>query len=82
MSYDVAIIGAGSAGLACAVYAASEGLIPCLCSTLMRSAVRRARARESKISSVSRLVSPVRRSPDALMFRRRNSVLKWWCPSK
>ena len=80
--YDVAIVGAGPAGLACCGICRIGRAFRTWCSTPMHSAVRRARARESKITSVSRPVSQVRRSPGALMFRRRNSVPKWWCPWK
>jgi hypothetical protein len=65
--YDVAIIGAGPAGLAASVYAASEGL----------SAPRRA----SKTTSVSRPASPGRHWPDAPTTRPSSSAPNWRCRS-
>jgi thioredoxin reductase (NADPH) len=63
-TYDVAVVGAGPAGLSTAVYAASEGL----------SVDKLERALVSRIISVSQLASPARRSLAAPISRRRNSV--------
>jgi thioredoxin reductase (NADPH) len=54
--YDIAIVGAGPAGLATSVYAASEGL-SVWCWIAVRSAVKPARRRASKIISAFRPAS-------------------------
>jgi thioredoxin reductase (NADPH) len=55
--YDVAVVGAGPAGLATAVYAASEGLV-CWCSMAEPLAVRLAHRPGLKIISAFQLGSP------------------------
>ncbi len=71
--YDVAIVGCGPAGLATAVYAASEGLSVVLLDA--RSfGDRPAPAPESKTISVSPRESRARRWPAAPSPRRRNSA--------
>ena len=70
--YDVAIVGAGPAGLAAAVYAASEGL-SVLTSTAARSAARRARRRGSRTISGF----PTGISGLALMARAHNQAQKF-----
>lgn len=70
--YDVAVIGAGPAGLAAAVYAASEGSTPSS-SKGSRPAVRPAPPRRSRTISAFRQGSPVRPSPAARRSRPRSS---------
>ena len=69
--YDVAVVGSGPAGLATAVYAASEGL-----SVSAPLAARPAPAPESRTIWDSRPASPARRWPDAPSTRRKSSARK------
>ena len=71
-TYDVAIVGAGPAGLATAVYAASEGF---RCRVRLAAPGGQAgRVRASRTISAFRPASRARRSPAAPSFRRRNSA--------
>ena len=56
--YDVAVVGAGPAGLAAAVYGASEGLVGAGARRSAPSAARRALRRASRTISASRPASP------------------------
>jgi thioredoxin reductase (NADPH) len=71
--YDVAVVGGGPAGLAAAVYAASEGSTPS-CSKAWRRAVRPGRRPRSRTISDSPPAFPDRRSPDAPRSRPRSSA--------
>jgi thioredoxin reductase (NADPH) len=68
--FDVAIVGAGPAGLSTAVYAASGHLSP----SAARSGARPARARESRIIWAFQLASRVRPSPVVRSCRRKSSA--------
>ena len=72
--FDVAVVGAGPAGLATAVYAASEGLrvIVIECRSF---GAKPARARASRTISAFQLASQVRLSPVARPCRRKSSAL-------
>ena len=72
--YDVAVVGAGPAGLAAAVYAASEG--PAHDRAREPGARRPGRDQlaRSRTISASRPASPARRSPAARRCRRRSSA--------
>ena len=72
-TYDVAIVGAGPAGLATAVYAASEGLSVIVFEKLAYGG-RRARARGSRITWAFRPASPAMRLRVGPSCRRRNSA--------
>ena len=61
--FDLVVVGSGPAGLAAAVYGASEGLDTVVARRGRRPAVRRARARASRTTSASRTASPARSSP-------------------
>lgn len=71
--YDLTVVGAGPAGLASAVYGASEGL-DTSSSSRSRRAGRPGPAPRSRIISVSRPAFPGRRSPAARRCRRRSSA--------
>ena len=72
--YDVAIVGCGPAGLATAVYAASEGLSVRGARLRAPSAARPAPARASRTISAFPPASPARRWPAAPSSRRRSSA--------
>ena len=72
--HDLVVVGAGPAGLAAAVYAASEGLDVLVVETHRATAGRPARARASRTTSASRPASPAGRSPAARSCRRRSSA--------
>ncbi len=78
--YDVAVVGAGPAGLAAAVYAASEDCPP-LCSKARRPAGRPAPHRRLKTTWAFPPVFPGRHSPGAPRHRRRNSAPGWPLPA-
>jgi thioredoxin reductase (NADPH) len=73
---DVVIVGAGPAGLASAVYAASEGLDALVLEASHRVA-KPARARASRTTSASPRGSPGRSSPGAPSRRPRSSAPTW-----
>jgi thioredoxin reductase (NADPH) len=72
--HDVAIVGAGPAGLAAAVYSASEGLCTVVRSKPRPRADRPGRARRSRTTLAFRPGSRGRRWPDARWCRRRSSA--------
>ena len=76
--YDLAVVGAGPAGLAAAVYGASEGLstvvVECTC-----PAGRRAAACGSRTTSASPPASPDANWPTARSFRPTSSVPSFLC---
>jgi thioredoxin reductase (NADPH) len=68
--YDVAVVGAGPAGLATAVYAASEGACRCSCSTSALSAARPGRRPGSRTTWAFRPAFPAKRWPGAPSTKR------------
>ena len=77
--YDLCIVGGGPAGLAAAVYGASEGLRPSS-SRDTRPAVRPVRAQPSRTTSASRRASPVRTSRTGGGRRCGGSRPRWCSP--
>jgi hypothetical protein len=79
VTYDVAVVGAGPAGLATAVYAASEGLSVIVLDARAFGG-QAAPARGSRTTSASPPASPARRSPPAASCRPRSSASRWRSP--
>ena len=80
-SYDVVIIGGGPAGLAAAVYGASEGSASCWSSARL-PAVRLAHLLASRITSASPMASQEMTSVNARSGRQLSSEPKWFSPEK
>jgi thioredoxin reductase (NADPH) len=78
--YDVTVVGAGPAGLAAAVYGASEGLDTLVIEPLAPGG-QAARAPRSRIISASPPASPARRWLAARRSRRRSSAPAWRSPA-
>ena len=72
--YDVAVVGAGPAGLATAVYAASEGLSVAGARSAGDRRTGRRIGADRELSRLSRPASPARPLPGAPSARRRNSA--------
>ena len=79
--YDLCIVGGGPAGLAAAVYAASEGLRDRRRRARGARAARPARARRSRTTSASPRACPAPTSPTGRSPRRRASAPRWCWPA-
>ena len=79
--YDLCIVGGGPAGLAAAVYGASEGLQTVVDRARGPGRAGRARARRSRTTSASRRASPAPTSPTAPSPRPGGSAPRWCSPA-